>query len=362
MISSKPLSTIVLSLVLLTSASRRVYPGGPSDGPVKEPALTRFTYVEPHMGTRFKIILYATDEATANRAAKAAFERIARLDGIMTDYRPTSELMQLCKKAGGEPVPLSEDLFYVLSRAQEVSRRSEGAFDVTVGPVVRLWRKARKTGEMPDAQDLARARELVGYQNIKLDEKARTVQLTKAGMQLDLGGIGKGFAADTALAVLKKQGVSRALVVGGGDVAVSGPPPESEGWTIGIAPLEDPDSKPARYLLLHDAAVSTSGDAAQFVEIDGKRYSHIVDPKTGIGLVGRMSVTVVARHGIVSDPWTKVVCVLGPERGLALIDSLEGAAALMVRKTDQGLETIQSKRFPALRQKQPDVPKKDEMQ
>src|SRR5262249_49774852 len=161
-----------------------------------EPALSRFTFTEPHMGTRFKIIVYASDERTANGAVKAAFQRIADLDGIMSDYRPASELMQLCKKAGGEPVRVSEDLFTVLARAQEVAKRSDGAFDVTVGPVVRLWRRARRTKEFPDAEELARARALVGYDKVRLDAKARTVQLTKAGMLLDLGGIGKGYAAD----------------------------------------------------------------------------------------------------------------------------------------------------------------------
>jgi thiamine biosynthesis lipoprotein len=312
-----------------------------------EPKLARFTFIEPHMGTMFKIVLYSPDDPTANRAAKAVFERIATLDAIMSDYRSTSELMQLCKKAGGGPVRVSEPLFYVLARAQEVSRLSDGAFDVTVGPVVRLWRRARKAQELPDPDKLVQARALVGYQNIRLDEKARTVELLKPGMQLDLGGIAKGYAADEGLRVLAQHGITRALVASGGDIAVSGPPPDAEGWTIGIAPLEDPNQKPSRYLLLHHAAVSTSGDAEQYVEIGGKRYSHIVDPRTGLGLIGRQSVTVVARHGILADSLTKVLSVLGPERGLAIIDGLEGVSALVVRKTDEGIESIASKRFPA---------------
>jgi thiamine biosynthesis lipoprotein len=318
-------------------------------GPGIEPKPTPFTFTEPHMGTLFKIVLYAADEPSADRAAKAAFQRIAALDAIMSDYRPTSELMRLCQKAGGDPVRVSEPLFFVLARAQEVSGLSDGAFDVTVGPVVRLWWRARKTQQLPDPQKLSQARSLVGYQNIRLDEKARTVQLLKPGMQLDLGGIAKGYAADEALHVLEQQGIRCALVAAGGDIAVSAPPPDAEGWTIGIAPLEDPNRKPSRYLLLHEAAVSTSGDAEQYVEINGKRYSHIVDPRTGIGLVGRQSVTVVARHGIMADSLTKVVSVLGPKRGLAIIDGLDGVAALVVRETSEGTETIASKRFPKAR-------------
>jgi thiamine biosynthesis lipoprotein len=315
-------------------------------GAAAEPILMRYSYTEQHMGTRFKILLYAPDQAGADAAARAAFARIELLDGIMSDYRPTSELMQLCKKAGGDPVPVSEELFFVLSRAQEVSRLSGGAFDVTVGPVVRLWRRARRTQQLPDKDELAAALALVGYDKVRLDPKARTVQLTKAGMQLDLGGIGKGYTADEALKELAKHGVTRALVAASGDIAASGPPPDADGWKVGIAPLEDPDGKPSRYLLLADAAVSTSGDAEQYVEIDGKRYSHIVDPKTGLGLVGRMSATVLARRGIEADALTKVVAVLGPERGLAIIDTQEGASALFTRKTDKGEESFASKRFP----------------
>jgi FAD:protein FMN transferase len=317
--------------------------------PARAEPLTRYTYTEPHMGTRFKLVLYAADEATANRAAKAAFARVAALDATMSDYKPASELMRLCQKAGGDPVPVSDDLFRVLKKAQEVARLSDGAFDVTVGPVVRLWRQARKKRELPDPDTLRRALALVGYQKMKLDEQARTVQLLQPGMLLDLGGIAKGYTADAVLAVLRQHGITRALIAAGGDIAVGAPPPDAEGWTIGIAPLEDPDSKPKRFLLLHDAAVSTSGDAEQYVEIGGKRYSHIVNPRTGLGLIGRMSVTVVARHGIDADSLTKVVAVLGPERGLPLIEATEGAAAFAVRQTEKGLETVTSKSFPEMR-------------
>src|SRR5579871_4953370 len=156
--------------------------------------LARHEFTEPHMGTRFKIVFYAADEETAKRASKAAFARIAELDGIMSDYRASSELMQLCAKAGGDPVKVSDDLFTVLEKAVAVSRNSDGAFDVTVGPVVRLWRIARRTQQLPDKDALAKALALVGYQNIKLDAKNRSVQLLKPGMQLDLGGIAKGYA------------------------------------------------------------------------------------------------------------------------------------------------------------------------
>ena len=336
-----------MSKILLTTLA--IFLVSPFQVQAADPVLTRFSYVEPHMGTRFKILVYAPDETAAQRASQAAFARIAELDGIMSDYRPTSELMRLCQKAGGDPVPVGEDLFLVLSRAQELARRSEGAFDVTVGPLSRLWRATKRARQLPEPEKLAAAKTLVGFDKMKLDDKAHTVQLLKAGMQLDLGGIAKGYAGDAAIAVLKKHGLDRALVAAGGDIVVSGPPPDAEGWTIAIAPLEDPESPPARFLVLKNAAVSTSGDAEQFVELDGKRYSHILDPKTGLGLVGRMSVTVVAPNGITADSHTKVVCVLGPERGLPLLDATPGTTALMVRLTEKGLEVIQSKQFPPVK-------------
>jgi thiamine biosynthesis lipoprotein len=232
-----------------------------------EPALSRYSFTQPHMGTRFQIIVYTPDKDKAEKATKAAFARIAALNATMSDYDKTSELMRLCAKAGGPPVPVSADLFFVLSRAQKVSRQSDGAFDVTVGPIVRLWRKARRQKKLPDSEKLKEARALVGWRNVRLDEKKRTVELLKAGMQLDLGGIAKGYAADEALAVLKKHGIASALVAAGGDIAVSAAPPGADGWKITIAPL--PGEKDSGRLILHDAAVSTSGDAEQLVEIDG---------------------------------------------------------------------------------------------
>jgi thiamine biosynthesis lipoprotein len=300
------------------------------------------------MGTRFRILLYAADEQTARTASRAAFGRIAQLDACMSDYKPDSELMRLCARAGGPPVGVSDELFFVLSRAQDLARRSDGAFDVTVGPVVRLWRRARRTQQLPDPAKLAQARALVGYKNVRLDARGHTVQLLKPGMQLDLGGIAKGYAADEALAVLQEHGVSRALVAGGGDIAASDAPPDAEGWKVAIAPLSSDEGADGPWLLLKNAAISTSGDAEQFVVIDGKRYSHIVDPRTGLGLVGRMSATVVAKNGITADSLTKVVAVLGPEKGFPIVEGVEGASSRLVREVDKGLRTSTSRGFPRL--------------
>lgn len=316
-------------------------------GRAEDRPLNRFSYEEKHMGTSFGLVVYAADEAAAKKASQAAFARVAELNAIMSDYLATSELMRLCAKAGGPAVKVSDELFTVLARARQVSKDSGGAFDVTVGPVVRLWRLARKTRRMPDADKLKAARALVGWQLVELDEKARTVRLKKAGMLLDLGGIAKGYAADEVLRVLKAHGVTRALVSAGGDVTAGDAPPGAKGWVVAIEAI-DKDKEGPRYLTLANAAVSTSGDTNQYADIDGVRYSHIVDPRTGVGLVGRMSATVVAKDGITADSLTKVVAVLGPEKGFAIVEKAKGASARYVSKTDKETAVRTTKGFPKL--------------
>ncbi|MBW3541640.1 MAG: FAD:protein FMN transferase [Planctomycetes bacterium] len=298
--------------------------------------LDRFEYVQRQMGVPFGISLYASSEADANAAAKAAFARVKQLNRLLSDYEPDSELMRLGRTSGpGKPVPVSDELFFMLRKSQELSRRSDGAFDVTVGTLVKLWRKARRTGKAPDPATLAEARSRVGWEFVRLDPEKQTVELLKPGMQLDLGGIAKGYAGDEVLRVLKEQGIERAMIDAGGDIVVGEPPPGKEGWRIGIAPLAA-DEEPSEYLILKNAAVATSGDAFQYVELEGIRYSHILDPKTGLGLTKRSSVTVIALDGATADSLASAISVLGPKRGLKLIEQYENAAALIVAESDEG--------------------------
>jgi thiamine biosynthesis lipoprotein len=304
----------------------------------------RFEFTQIQMGMPFKIVVYAPDEDSANAAVRAAYARIRQLNAVMSDYDPESELMRLCRTAQpGKAIPVSGDLLTVLTRAQHLSDQSDGAFDVTVGPFVRLWRTARKTGRFPTSDEVAAAREVVGHRLLRIDKDAATVELLKTGMQLDLGGIGAGYAVDEALKVLSREGIHSALIDASGDIGVSDPPPGRPGWRIGVAPLE-PDAEPSRYLLLKNGAVTTSGDAFQFVEFDGRRYSHIVDPRTGLGLTERCSVTVIARDCTTADSYTKAVMILGPAKGLPLIEATRDAAALIVRAPRGTVETIVSKR------------------
>jgi FAD:protein FMN transferase len=306
----------------------------------------RFEYEEPHMGTKFRIVLYAADKATADAAAKAAFARVAELNRIMSDYDPNSELSTLCERSFLKPAgpkKVSDDLFFVLAKGKEVSELSDGAFDVTIGPVVRLWRQVRKDRRLPDPDVLKAALDRVGYKKMELDPKTKTVDLKVAGMMLDLGGIAKGYAADEGLKVLTKHGITSALVAASGDIAVSSPPPGKAGWRVDIAAL--PGTKEPRQVLLKDAAISTSGDSEQFVEIAGTRYSHIVDPRTGLGQTGRRSVTVIARRGIEADSLTKMAAIMPPDKAIAVIETIDRAATLIAVKAPTWQEVKESKRF-----------------
>lgn len=307
--------------------------------------LRRFEFQQTHMGAPVKITLYASDQRSANRAADAAFARFAELDEIMSDYKPDSELSRLSRTAGsGHAVELSDDLLKVLDRSVQLSKASDGAFDITVGPYVRLWRRARRSKEFPPAERLAEARRAVGYQHLRLDLEGCTAKLLAPGMRLDLGGIATGYAVDEALAVLAEHGVTRALIDASGDIGAGDSPPGEDGWKIGIAPL-DPAGTPSRYLRLRNAAVTTSGDAFQHVVIDGRRYSHIVDPTTGLGLTEPSSVSVVAADCITADSLATAVCVIGPERGLELVERTPHTAALIVRDVDGKIETHVSERL-----------------
>lgn len=317
----------------------------------RDAALERFEFSERHMGSSARIVLYADGEVSARALAGRAFARIAELDARLSDYRADSELMRLCATAGGPAVTVSEDLARVLDAAQRVARRSDGAFDVTIGPVSRLWRRARAAGELPDREELASARRLVGYRKMSVSVERRTVRLAERGMMLDLGGIGKGYAADEALDLLRESGAPAALVSLGGDVAAGDPPPGRAGWEIAIAPLGAPSGGtevppyaiPAR--LLRNAGVSTSGEAEQFLQRDGVRHSHVLDPSSGAARTGRRGVTVVAAHATMSDALSTAVAVMGAERGLRLVDRTPGAAALFVELTPAGRVERRSRRW-----------------
>jgi thiamine biosynthesis lipoprotein len=304
------------------------------------PALRRFEAVEPHMGTLVRVTVYAPGEETATRAFRVAFDRIAALDRILSDYRPDSELNRLTDAAVNRPLPISEDLFAVLDASRRLAEATDGAFDVTQGPVIRLWRDARRHGRLPDAGAVQEASARSGFRKLHLDAGDRTAMLDMPRMALDVGAIGKGYAASEALATLTRSGVRSALVAISGDLAFSDAPPGRRGWQIGIESIGA--------LELTNAAVSTAGGREQHLDVDGRRYSHIIDPSSGMGVVEDVTVTVVARHGIDADGLDTAASVLGIARGLALIDSYPDAAGVIVLRRGAETRVIGSRRFPTI--------------
>ena len=299
------------------------------------PTLHRFEFAETHMGSEFRISLYTNDDTLARRASRAAFARIAGLDASYSDYNPESELSRLCDRAGGPPVRVSPDLFEILTLSKHFAEASHGAFDVTIAPVGRLWRRARREKKLPDPETLKRARALVGIDRLELDPIRRTARLATPGMRLDLGGIAKGHASQAAIDTLKREGVPIALVAGAGDIVAGDPPPGKEGWEVAIASEVTQGKLATPKVILRNKAISTSGDTERFVEIGGVRYSHILDPKTGIGLTRRIQVTVVAPRGAVADAVDTAASVLGIEAGRKMIDDTPGAAGyLLVKEGD----------------------------
>jgi thiamine biosynthesis lipoprotein len=308
--------------------------------------LKRFEYQQVLMGVPVRILVYASEESVANAAVHAAFDRIRQLNLIFSDYDEDSEISRLCRTSKpGQPVRVSRELSEVLAVSLDLSRRSHGAFDVTVGPLVDLWRKSRRSKRLPAPEALAEAKTRVGYQAVRLDPSRHTVELKKSGMRLDFGGIAKGYAANEARDVLKARGLTRALVALSGDISAGDPPPGQPGWRVAIPGGTSADDPAEEAIWLKNAAVSTSGDAHQFVEIGGRRYSHLVDPKTGLGMTRRISVTVIATKGLTADGLDSTAAILGPQEGLELIETTADACGRIIERTADDNRVVQSSRF-----------------
>lgn len=342
---------VAMALTLLVGSQGLTANDRPPPAPAAERLpLHRYEYNFVAMGMKYLIVVYAPDQTTAASALEEAEASVHRLDRIMSDYNTESELSQLCEHAKpGQPVKLSPVLYEVLDHSLELSRQTNGAFDITVGPVITLWRTARRTKKLPAAETLAQAKSRVGWEAVKLDAMNRTAELTREGVELDLGGIAAGFACDKVLAILRAHGLPRALIEASGDILVGDPPPDREGWKITVTGLAGgTQDVGARTITLSNASVTTSGDARQFVEINGQRFSHIVDPKTGLGLSRRSSTTVIAPTGWQADSYAIAVNVLGEEAGIAWIEQQPGCSALMFEIIDGREVRKESSGFPAV--------------
>lgn len=288
----------------------------------------RFAYERPLMGTRFAITCYGTDETAAKAAADEAFGVGEQINAVASDYLPESELMQLSKKTG-EAVKVSPLLAELLDASFAMAEASDGVFDPTIGPLTKLWRETRRSSKLPPEEVLAAAKARCGWKDAVWDKEAKTFLFKKPGMQLDLGGIAKGFAADKMFEAMAKRGFTRTIIAAGGDLRLGDPPPGKTAWRVGLQTFDT--EEPEEVVELANCAVSTSGDLHQFVEIAGKRYSHIIDPKTGLGMTEHVAVSVISPKGMLSDGLDTTACLLGAEKAEAFAMK-HGATRAIVRK------------------------------
>ena len=285
------------------------------------------------MGVPFRITLYAVNEETAKRSAEDGFTRVAALNHIFSDYEDDSELTQLSRTSGQQrAVKVSDELWTVLSRAQVLAEQTDGAFDVTCGPLTSMWRRARRKQELPAPDLVAGMTSRVGWKKMRLDATARTVELLAPEMRLDVGSIAKGFACDEALKTVRARGCPRAMVAGSGDISAGDPPPGRKGWRIEVVglDLEDASAAPAPVVIeIANAAIATSGDRNQRLDAGGRRYSHILDPRTGQPLTDHSLVSVIAKDGLTAGIST-ACSVIGPQAALKL--ATEWKAAIRIQR------------------------------
>lgn len=285
------------------------------------------------MGTEFTVRSWAEEGQVEELTllTREAFDRVAALNHSLSDYLPESEINRLAQAPAGVAFPVSEDLFVLFEKAGRLTAETEGAFDITAGPLIRLWRLARKNQALPSAEQVASAKARTGFHHLVLDPEKRTILKKIDGMLFDLGGIAKGYAADAALTILKEGGFPRSLVAASGDIVVGDAPPGEVGWKIGIETLElGRDLKDLETVSLVNAAISTSGDSRRYLELDGVRYSHIVSSRSGLGLTERLGASVIAPDATTSDSHATAVVLLGTKEGLQFIDNKRGIECQIV--------------------------------
>lgn len=272
-------------------------------------------YTHACMGTEFKFYLFPEPDQDAEKAIKAAIARIEAINKAASDYLPDSELSQINQAPAHSPIQLSPDLNGLISTAQRISSHTNGAFDITSVYSIQNWRRAKRQHQLPPADRIEHAINMTGWQHLQINSKSGVLTKLKEDIKIDLGAIGKGYAARQALQVLKEHHITRALVAASGDLAIGDPPPGKKGWPVHLRTFEktlDQDSQIT--VLLSNCGCSTSGDLHQYFELEGKRWSHIIDPRTGLGLTQRVAVSVIGPDSTICDALATALCVMGPEK------------------------------------------------
>jgi len=287
------------------------------------------------MGNRFEITVVADNEKEGLAKIDDAVAEISRIEKLLTTFNESSQTNLINRNAGIAPVKVDREVFDIIHRSKRISDVTQGAFDITYGSVdKKLWNFDKNMTSLPDAETAKKAVHLINYRNVILDEKKCTVFLKEKGMRIGFGGIGKGYAAERAKYILQQKGVESGIVNAAGDLTAWGYQPNGKEWTIGIA---DPDSAhhPFSYLSITDMAIATSGNYEKFITINGKRYSHTIDPKTGLPVTGIKSVTIISPNAEVADAMATPVMIMGIKVGLDMVNQVKGLACIIVDENDK---------------------------
>jgi thiamine biosynthesis lipoprotein len=334
------LITLLLGIVALAGVARADDPPPDKDPPAANRKIVKSGQA---MGTNVQVTFWASDDTAAATAFEAAMKELARLDAMMTTWKDDSEVSKINAAAGdGKPVAVSPETFTVIARAVDISKKSKGVFDITVGAFQGLWKFDQDmNGTIPDAKDVAERLKLIGWKDIVLDKKKRTVRLKRKAMAITLGGIAKGYAVDRAVAVLRKAGFTSFIVQVGGDLYVAGKK-DTRPWIVGI---RDPRSSSRLDMFattaVEDHAFSTSGDYERGFVLDGKRYHHILDTRTGFPADKSRSVTVLAKDAFTADAWSKVLFIEGAAKAMPeVVEKLPDFEAVIV--DDQNAVSVSS--------------------
>lgn len=273
--------------------------------------LKRFQFSENKMGSPFSLIFYHTDSAQAASIAKECFALVDSLNNIFSDYSLESEVGKLALQTTQSDIKVSDELFALIYWSKEAWERSGETFDITIGALTQVWRKAKAEKRFPSEAEIKTARQLTGFKNLTLDQIKKTISFNKPGMRLDFGGIVPGYAAQKVIDLLKSKNINNALADASGDIVMSNAPPGKNGWIIGINLPESENELWDKKLELKNCAVSTSGDIYRYTIHNGKKYSHIIDPKTGYGVTSQRNVTVIYKNGTTAD-WLATACSILP--------------------------------------------------
>ena len=302
--------------------------------PLLQAQTRKFSYSEMKMGSAFNLIIVSADSNKANHLARKSYELVDSLNHIFSNYDSSSELSKINASAGLLPYKMSTAMLDLVQKSQYAYIQSKGAYDISIGPLSSLWRNARKAKLFPEASTVLATKKLVGLNQVKINKRLGTIFLPNTNMQLDFGGIAKGYIAQWVINFLKANGIQQALVDAGGDIVMSGPPLNQQGWLIGVNLPETTDQLLNKKLQLSNCSVATSGDVYQFIEYKGVKYSHIINPLTGYGVTNLRNVTIVAKTGATAD-WLATACSILPIQEAKQL-AISHQAALLITTLKNG--------------------------